>query len=112
MVIRAERKVLSFFDEKNKYVKNVTKFDFSWIRGEIMEKIKERIAFLKKRLEMYYEAEEKILQGQSYTIGSRTLTRTSLANVQSKIKELESEISALETRGNSKRRSVRVVPLG
>lgn len=70
------------------------------------------ITFLKKRLEMYYEAEEKILQGQSYTIGSRTLTRTSLANVQSKIKELESEISALETRGNSKRRSVRVVPLG
>lgn len=68
--------------------------------------------FLKKRLEMYYEAEEKILQGQSYTIGSRTLTRTSLANVQSKIKELESEISALETRGNSKRRSVRVIPLG
>ena len=54
-----------------------------------MEKNKERIAFLKKRLEMYYEAEEKILQGQSYTIGSRTLTRTSLANVQSKIKELE-----------------------
>ena len=70
-----------------------------------MKKNKERIAFLKKRLEMYYEAEEKILQGQSYTIGSRTLTRTSLANVQSKIKELESEISALETRGNSKRRS-------
>lgn len=78
----------------------------------IVEKNKERITFLKKRLEMYYEAEEKILQGQSYTIGSRTLTRTSLANVQSKIKELESEISALETRGNSKRRSVRVVPLG
>lgn len=77
-----------------------------------MEKNKERIAFLKKRLEMYYEAEEKILQGQSYTIGSRTLTRTSLANVQSKIKELESEISALETRGNSKRRSVRIIPLG
>lgn len=76
------------------------------------KKNKERIAFLKKRLEMYYEAEEKILQGQSYTIGSRTLTRTSLANVQSKIKELESEISALETRGNSKRRSVRVIPLG
>lgn len=63
---------------------------------------------VKNRLEMYYLAEEKILQGQSYSIGSRSLTRANLKEVQDKIKELESEVSALSTRGN-KRRVVRSV---
>ena len=70
----------------------------------------QRLKSVRRRLKEYYEAESRILQGQSYTIGSRQLTRSSLAAVQAKIKELEAELDALENRGSVKRRSVRVVP--
>lgn len=70
----------------------------------------QRLEMKKKRLQQYYDAEEKILRGQSYTIGSRQLTRADLSDVQSVIKELETEVEALEKRGTTKRRSVRVVP--
>lgn len=66
---------------------------------------------VQRRLDEYYEAESKILNGQSYTIGSRQLTRASLAAVQKKIAELEAELDALESRGTSKRRTARAVPL-
>ena len=70
-----------------------------------------RLEIKKKRLQQYYNAEEKILKGQSYTLGSKQLTRANLALVQSKIKELEAEVEALERRGAAKRRSARVVPI-
>lgn len=73
---------------------------------------KEKLATIEKRLEAYYKAEEKILRSQSFSIGSNQVTRTSLANVQAKIKELENEAAALKSRGTSKRRSARIVPLG
>ncbi len=71
-----------------------------------------KLETLKKRLNAYYKAEEKILTSQSFSIGSNQITRTSLLQVQTKIKELESEIASLENRGTAKRRSVRVIPLG
>lgn len=71
----------------------------------------QRLAMKKERLQQYYDAEAKILNGQSYTIGSRQLTRANLATVQRIIKELEAEIEALEERGTTKRRSARVIPL-
>ncbi len=71
-----------------------------------------RIESVKRRLDDYYEAERKILKGQSYKIGSRELTRANLATVQKKIQELEAELDALEKRGTSKRRSARIVPIG
>lgn len=70
-----------------------------------------RLEIKKKRLRQYYTAEEKILRGQSYTLGSQQLTRANLALVQSKIKELEAEVEALERRGTAKRRSARAVPI-
>ncbi|HAP22042.1 MAG TPA: hypothetical protein DCR27_12275 [Lachnospiraceae bacterium] len=70
-----------------------------------------RLEIKKKRLQQYYNAEEKILKGQSYTLGSKQLTRANLALVQSKIKELEAEVEVLERRGTAKRRSARVVPI-
>lgn len=73
---------------------------------------KQKLDLKKERLQRYYKAEEKILKGQSYTIGSRTLTRANLASVQRIIRELEAEVGALEKRGSTKRRSARVVPLG
>ena len=65
----------------------------------------------KRRLELYYESEEKVLNSQSYTLGSKTLTRADLASIQNMIKKLEGEISSLEKYGKTKRRSVRIVPV-
>lgn len=70
----------------------------------------DRLNVLQKRLDAYYKAEEKILKSQSYSIGAKQLTRTSLTQVQAKIKELEEEIATIKNRGTVKRRSVRVVP--
>ena len=65
----------------------------------------------KSRLERYYEAEEKVLNSQSYTLGSKTLTRADLSSIQNMIKKLESEIESLEKYGTLKRRTVRIVPV-
>lgn len=63
------------------------------------------------RLKLYYEAEEKVLNSQSYTLGSKTLTRADLTSIQNMIKKLEGEIASLEQYGTMKRRSVRIVPV-
>ncbi len=65
----------------------------------------------KNRLNLYYEAEEKVLNSQSYTLGSKTLTRADLTSIQNMIKKLEGEIASLEQYGTMKRRSVRIVPV-
>lgn len=65
----------------------------------------------KNRLKLYYEAEEKVLNSQSYTLGSKTLTRADLTLIQNMIKKLEGEIASLEQYGTMKRRSVRIVPV-
>ena len=65
----------------------------------------------KNRLKLYYEAEEKVLNSQSYTLGSKTLTRADLTSIQHMIKKLEGEIASLEQYGTMKRRSVRIVPV-
>ena len=44
--------------------------------------LKEKLERKKKRLEMYYKAEEAILGGaQSYSLGSRNLTRANLSEI-------------------------------
>lgn len=65
----------------------------------------------KERLRRYYEAEEKILNSQSYTLGSKQLTRADLSKVQSMIARLESEIASLESRGTTKRPVRRAIPV-
>ena len=58
-----------------------------------------------ERLELYYEAERKVLRGQSYTLGNRQLTRANLAEIRRAIKELESELEQMagRARGLSQR---------
>ena len=58
-----------------------------------------------ERLELYYDAERKVLRGQSYTLGNRQLTRANLAEIRKAIKELESELEQMQGRshGFSKR---------
>lgn len=64
------------------------------------------ITTVQMRLELYYEAERRILDGaQSYTIGNRQLTRANLAEIRKTIRTLEDELESLagKSRGASKR---------
>lgn len=74
------------------------------------EEMKKRKQKLQNRLELYYECEEQILAGQSFTIGSRSLTRANLSEVTSMIKKLEDEIAAIDANGTTKRKVARIVP--
>lgn len=65
------------------------------------------------RLDLYLEAEEKILGGaQSYTIGSRSLTRADLSTIRNMIDTLEAKADEIESviDGGSKRKAVGIVP--
>ncbi|MDU7537832.1 MAG: DUF6148 family protein [Peptostreptococcaceae bacterium] len=62
----------------------------------------------KKRLAMYYEAEQAILLNQSYTVDGITLNRANLSHVQKQINQLENEIRRAGGKG---RRVRRVIPL-
>ncbi len=63
----------------------------------------------KKRLEMYYEAEEAVLLNQEYRIGTRTLRRADLATIRDAIKDLERKIEILEKNGG-KNKAYRFIP--
>ena len=62
----------------------------------------------KKRLAMYYEAEQAILLNQSYSVDGMTLNRANLSHVQKQINQLENEIRRADGKG---RRVRRVIPL-
>ena len=76
--------------------------------------IRRRLERNTERLELYYEAERAILDGaQSYTIGTRSLTRANLAEITDMIAALETTVAedeaALEAGGRGgRRRSVGV----
>lgn len=77
------------------------------------ETISARLETYKTRLDLYYKAEQAILEGaQSYTIGSRHLTRADLAEIRKMINSLEDGIDELEAAvsGGSRRKCVRVIP--
>ena len=67
---------------------------------------------LKGMLDEVNAAIRKVLAGQSYSLGSRTVTRADLSELRAFRKELQAEIDALEENGTTKRRFRRVVPLG
>ncbi len=63
-----------------------------------------------ERLRQYWEAEQKVLGGQSYTIGNRTLTRANLAEIRAAIDDLIAAGATLEDESTSQvRRSKRVI---
>lgn len=70
---------------------------------------KKRLERYKGRLAMYYKAEEAVLLNQEYTIGSRSLKRADLATIRGAIKELESQVSMLESSGG-KNKAGRFLP--
>lgn len=65
---------------------------------------------LNKRLKLYVEAEEKVLAGQSYTIGNRTLTRADLSEIRKAIDDLIADGAELDgCEADRTRRTKRVV---
>ncbi len=69
----------------------------------------DRLERARNRLELYYKAEEAILTGQEYTIGTKRLRRADLGDVQAMIKQLENEVESLKASG--KNRALRGIPL-
>lgn len=76
--------------------------------------IQERIEFRKSALKAAREAYTALLSGgaQSYTIGSRTLTKLDLEKLKNEIDSLEKEIDELTAKasGGARRRALGVVP--
>lgn len=62
------------------------------------------------RLDNYYAAEEAILSGQSYKMGTFSLTRADLGRVQEAIAQLEREVSEKKSKNHGKRCAFRVTP--
>lgn len=69
----------------------------------------ERLERYKRRVEMYYEAEEAVLLGQEYSIGTRSLKKADLATIRAAIKDMEVQIEALEA-GGGKNKAFRFLP--
>ena len=70
---------------------------------------KKRLERYKKRLKMYYEAEEAVLLNQEYTIGTKSLKRADLSTIRAAIKDLENQIETLEANGG-KNKAGRFIP--
>lgn len=70
---------------------------------------KERADRYRKRLEMYYEAEEAVLLNQEFTIGTKSLKRADLSTIRAAIKDLEGQIETLEASGG-KNKAFRFLP--
>lgn len=65
-----------------------------------------KLEILTERLQMYREAEARILNGVEYQVGDRRLRRPDLSQVRKAITELEDEIAMLEDPGRGIRRAV------
>ena len=60
---------------------------------------KEKLDRYRRRLEMYYAAEEAVLLNQEYRIGTKSLKRADLSAIRAAIKDLENQVASLETTG-------------
>lgn len=79
------------------------------MENPLTEVQKKRVERYKKRLEMYYDAEEAVLLNQEYTIGTKSLKRADLSTIRAAIKELEGQIETLEASGG-KNKAFRILP--
>jgi hypothetical protein len=61
-------------------------------------------------LQLWLDAEAAVATGQSYKIGSRSLTRVDLAQIAARISYWRNEVDALEAGGRRGARVMRVVP--
>ncbi|SPT67637.1 Uncharacterised protein [Anaerobiospirillum thomasii] len=61
------------------------------------------IEFAKERIKMWLDAEAAIATGQSYKIGSRTLTRANLKEVREQLDYWQGKLNSLENGGKGRR---------
>lgn len=61
-------------------------------------------------LDAWYKAELAISTGQSYTIGSRNVTRANLGEVMKQIEYWKNQVNLLENYGGVRRRAKRYIP--
>ena len=74
---------------------------------------KNQLLDAKETLEDLKKARKKILLGgQAYEIGDNKMTRAGLKEISEEINAYERAINAYETRGTTKRRMARAIPLG
>ena len=64
----------------------------------------------KEYLQIWLDAEKAVATGQSYRIGSRSLTRASLKDIKERINYWRNEIDKLENGGGRGARVLRFVP--
>lgn len=66
----------------------------------------------KKHLDMWLDAEAAVATGQSYSIGSRSLTRANLSEIRNTITYWNNKVAELENASKNKVRNriIRVVP--
>lgn len=62
------------------------------------------------KLQMWLEAEAAVATGQSYKIGTRSLTRASLSDIRQQISFWRNEVAKLESGRGSGMRVFRAVP--
>lgn len=70
------------------------------------------LEFAKDRVALYYEAEAKVLGGQSYTIGGRSLTRANLKEIRDGIAYWQGKVDILAATGSTGPSFRRIIPLG
>lgn len=78
------------------------------------ERLKKRIEYTEKALDEYYNAEIAIIGGaQSYSVGSRSLTRASLAEIRKAITDLENQLENLKSlyNGTGRNRMLKATPI-
>ena len=73
-----------------------------------MSNLSGKLERIEARLKLYYKAEEAILTGQEYAMGSKRLRRADLADVQSMIRMLEKEAESLKQ--GCRNKVIRAVP--
>lgn len=72
----------------------------------------DRLLRARERLNAYYEAELKVLAGQSYRMGNRTMTRANLSEIRQAIESLENLVAELESQaaGKGRRKVIGIIP--
>ena len=78
------------------------------------ERLQKRIEYTEQALEEYYKAEIAIIGGaQSYSVGSRSLTRASLAEIRRAITDLENQLENLKSllNGRGRNRMIKATPI-